>query len=89
MIVAAANLAILMLSLAMLLAGWRLWRGPHVLDRVLALDTLYIDALALLVVLGVRLNDAVYFEAALVIGLLGFVGTVAMARYLIRGDIID
>jgi len=88
-IVAAANLAILMLSLAMLLAGWRLWRGPHVLDRVLALDTLYIDALALLVVLGVRLNDAVYFEAALVIGLLGFVGTVAMARYLIRGDIID
>ncbi len=73
----------------MLLAGWRLWRGPDVLDRVLALDTLYIDALALLVVLGVRLDDAVYFEAALVIGLLGFVGTVAMARYLIRGDIID
>ena len=89
MIVAAANLAILMLSLAMLLAGWRLWCGPDVLDRVLALDTLYIDALALLVVLGVRLDDAVYFEAALVIGLLGFVGTVAMARYLIRGDIID
>ena len=59
------------------------------LDRVLALDTLYIDALALLVVLGVRLDDAVYFEAALVIGLLGFVGTMAMARYLIRGDIID
>ena len=83
MIVAAANLAILMLGLAMLLAG------PDVLDRVLALDTLYIDALALLVVLGVRLDDAVYFEAALVIGLLGFVGTVAMARYLIRGDIID
>ena len=89
MIVAAASLAILMLGVAMLLAGWRLWRGPDVLDRVLALDTLYIDALALLVVLGVRLDDAVYFEAALVIGLLGFVGTVAMARYLIRGDIID
>lgn len=89
MIVAAANLAILMLGLAMLLAAWRLWRGPDVLDRVLALDTLYIDALALLVVLGVRLDDAVYFEAALVIGLLGFVGTMAMARYLIRGDIID
>jgi multicomponent K+:H+ antiporter subunit F len=89
MIVAAANAAILMLALAMLLAGYRLWRGPDLLDRVLALDTLYIDALALLVVLGVRLDDAVYFEAALVIGLLGFVGTVAMARYLIRGDIID
>jgi len=88
-IVAAANLAILLLALAMLLAGYRLWRGPDVLDRVIALDTLYIDALALLVVLGVRLNDAVYFEAALLIGLLGFVGTMAMARYLIRGDLID
>jgi multicomponent K+:H+ antiporter subunit F len=88
-IVAAANLAILLLALAMLLAGYRLWRGPDVLDRVIALDTLYIDALALLVVLGVRLDDAVYFEGALVIGLLGFVGTMAMARFLIRGDIID
>lgn len=89
MIVAAANIAIAMLALAMLLAGYRLWRGPEVLDRVLALDTLYIDALALLVVLGVRLDDPVYFEAALLIGLLGFVGTVALARYLIRGDLID
>jgi multicomponent K+:H+ antiporter subunit F len=88
-IFAAANLAILLLALAMLLAGYRLWRGPDVLDRVIALDTLYIDALALLVVLGVRLDDAVYFEGALVIGLLGFVGTMAMARFLIRGDIID
>jgi multicomponent K+:H+ antiporter subunit F len=88
-IVGAANLAILLLALAMLLAGYRLWRGPDVLDRVIALDTLYIDALALLVVLGVRLDDAVYFEGALVIGLLGFVGTTAMARFLIRGDIID
>lgn len=89
MIAAAANLAILMLLIAMLLAGYRLWRGPDVLDRVLALDTLYIDALALLIVIGVRLDDSVYFEAALVIGLLGFVGTMAMARYLIRGDIIE
>jgi multicomponent K+:H+ antiporter subunit F len=88
-IIAAANLAILLLAVAMLLAGYRLWRGPDVLDRVIALDTLYIDALALLVVLGVRLDDTVYFETALVIGLLGFVGTMAMARYLIRGDIID
>lgn len=89
MIVAAANLAIVMLCVAMLLAGYRLWRGPDVLDRVLALDTLYIDALALLIVLGIRLDDAVYFEAALLIGLLGFVGTVALARYVARGDIID
>lgn len=89
MIALAADLAILMLGMAMLLAGWRLWRGPDALDRVLALDTLYIDALALLVVLGVRLDDTVWFEAALVIGLLGFTGTVAMARYLIRSKLID
>jgi len=67
----------------------RLRSGPDVLDRILALDTLYVNALALVVVIGVRLDDAVYFEAALVIGLLGFAGTVALARYLLRGDLID
>ncbi len=89
MIAAAANLALVLLGTAMLLAGYRLWRGPDVLDRILALDTLYVNALALVVVIGVRLDDAVYFEAALVIGLLGFAGTVALARYLLRGDLID
>ena len=89
MIAAAASLALVLLGTAMLLAGYRLWRGPDVLDRILALDTLYVNALALVVVIGVRLDDAVYFEAALVIGLLGFAGTVALARYLLRGDLID
>jgi len=88
-IAAAASLALVLLGTAMLLAGYRLWRGPDVLDRILALDTLYVNALALVVVIGVRLDDAVYFEAALVIGLLGFAGTVALARYLLRGDLID
>jgi len=88
-IAAAANLALVLLGTAMLLAGYRLWRGPDVLDRILALDTLYVNALALLVVIGVRLGDAVYFEAALLIGLLGFAGTVALARYLVRGALID
>jgi len=88
-IAAAANLTLVLLGTAMLLAGYRLWRGPDVLDRILALDTLYVNALALVVVIGVRLDDAVYFEAALVIGLLGFAGTVALARYLLRGDLID
>jgi multicomponent K+:H+ antiporter subunit F len=75
------------LALALALAAWRMFKGPSAADRVLALDTLYIDALALLVALGVRLNTALYFEVALLIGLLGFVGTVVVATYLLRGRI--
>jgi multicomponent K+:H+ antiporter subunit F len=78
-----------LLLLALLLAFWRLLRGPSLPDRILALDTLYIDALALLIVLGIRFDSALYFEAALVIALLGFVGTVALSKYLLRGDIIE
>lgn len=76
------------LSLAMALAAWRLFKGPSAADRVLALDTLYIDALALLIVLGVWLNSALYFEVALLIGLLGFVGTVVVATFLARRRIV-
>ena len=63
-------------------------RGPSAPDRVLALDTLYIDALALLVALGVWLDTTLYFEVALLIGLLGFVGTVVVATFLLRGRIV-
>jgi multicomponent K+:H+ antiporter subunit F len=77
-----------MLTLALLLSAWRLFRGPSVPDRVLALDTLYINALALLVALGVWWNTTLYFEVALLIGLLGFVGTVALATFLLRGRIV-
>ena len=76
------------LSLAPALPAWRLFRGPGAADRVLALDTLYINALALLVVLGVWLNTTLYFEVALLIGLLGFVGTVVVATFLLRGRIV-
>jgi multicomponent K+:H+ antiporter subunit F len=76
------------LSLALALSAWRLFRGPGAADRVLALDTLYINALALLVVLGVWLNTTLYFEVALLIGLLGFVGTVVVATFLLRGRIV-
>jgi multicomponent K+:H+ antiporter subunit F len=85
----AANAALIMLAVAMALCAFRLLRGPGIGDRIVALDTLYINALALLVVLGVRLRDSVYFETALLIGMLGFVGTVCLAKYLSRGDIID
>lgn len=76
------------LALALALAAWRLWKGPSAADRVLALDTLYIDALALLVALGVWLDTTLYFEVALLIGLLGFVGTVVVATFLLRGRIV-
>ena len=76
------------LALALALAAWRLFRGPSAADRVLALDTLYIDALALLVALGLWLNTTLYFEVALLIGLLGFVGTVVVATFLLRGRIV-
>jgi multicomponent K+:H+ antiporter subunit F len=83
------NIALALLALAMVLCAFRLLRGPGIADRILALDTLYINALAMLVVLGLRLRDSVYFETALLIGMLGFVGTVCLAKYLSRGDIID
>jgi multicomponent K+:H+ antiporter subunit F len=77
------------LALAMLLCLWRLLRGPALVDRALALDTLYINAMAMLIALGIALEDAVFFEAALVIALLGFTGTVVLARYLDRGRVVD
>ncbi|MCB1738404.1 MAG: K+/H+ antiporter subunit F [Gammaproteobacteria bacterium] len=73
-------------------AGFSLWRllaGPSSPDRILALDTLYINTIALLVLLGIHLSSPLYFEAALLIALMGFVGTVALAKYLLRGDIIE
>ena len=81
-------IVVAMLALAMLLAAWRLVRGPSLPDRVLALDTLYVDALALLVALGVWLDTGLYFEVALLIGLLGFIGTVVVATFLLRGRIV-
>jgi len=78
-----------MLLLAMVLCGWRLLRGPDLPDRILALDTLYINVLALVVLLGIWFGTTAFFEAALVIALLGFAGTVAMIKYLLRGDIIE
>jgi len=75
--------------LGLLLSAWRLLRGPSLPDRILALDTLYVNALALLVLFGIAFDTKLYFEAALVIGLLGFVGTVALARFVLRGDIVE
>ncbi|OWK49129.1 Na(+)/H(+) antiporter subunit F [Pseudomonas oleovorans subsp. oleovorans] len=77
------------LTLAMLLNVARLVEGPNVVDRVLALDTLYINALALIVLFGIWLASDLFFEAALLIAVMGFVSTVAVGKHLLHGDIID
>ncbi len=76
-------------TLALLMNLYRLLRGPGLADRILALDTLYINALALLVAVGIRFGTPLFFEAALVIAALGFVGTVALAKFVLRGDIVE
>ena len=77
------------IGLALVRCAWRLIKGPEAPDRVLALDTLYVNVVALVILLGMRLQTALLFEAALLIALLGFAGTVALSRYLSRGDVIE
>lgn len=79
----------LMLVLAMGLAAWRVAHGPRAQDRVLGMDTLYLNGMLLIVVFGVRSGSHLYFEAALIIGLLGFAATVAMSKFLMRGEVIE
>lgn len=76
-------------ALTMACASFRMLRGPRAQDRVLGLDALYVDALLLLLVLGMHFRTALYFEVALIIALLGFVGTVALAKFLMRGEVIE
>lgn len=76
-------------GVAMLLSLWRLLRGPTAPDRILALDTLYISAIAQLIMFGMLLDTEIYFEAALIIAMLGFVGTVVLSKYVIRRDIVE
>jgi multicomponent K+:H+ antiporter subunit F len=82
-------IAFLMIALAMILSLYRMVIGPDVTDRILALDTLYVNTIALLVLIGIYLNNAVYFESALLIAIMGFVGTVALSKYMLRGNIIE
>lgn len=78
-----------MVALAMLLNLWRLAVGPSMPDRILALDTLGINTVALVMLLGIALGHAVFFEAALIIAVMGFVGTVALCKFILSGDIIE
>jgi multicomponent K+:H+ antiporter subunit F len=85
----ALDVAQVALALAAVLAGWRILRGPRAQDRVLGLDTLYVTAMLLFLVTGMRSGSLFFFEAAMVIGVMGFVSTVALAKFLIRGEVIE
>ena len=89
MLSTAVYIALGLVSAALLLSFWRLLAGPSKPDRILALDTLYVNTVALLVLLGINLGSNLYFEAALLIAMIGFVGTVALSKFLTRGDIIE
>ena len=85
----AVALALTLTGMALLLTGGRLLYGPTLPDRIMALDTLYLNAVALLVLLGIRFDSALYFEAALFIALLGFISTVALCRFVSRGRLFE
>lgn len=74
---------------AMVLALTRMIKGPRAQDRVLGLDTLYVNSMLLLLVFGIRTGNTLYFEASLIIAILGFVATVALAKFLMRGEVIE
>lgn len=89
MIAIASMIALVAISLAIILNLYRMAIGPDVTDRILALDTLVINAIGLIVLLGIHYGTTMYFEAALLFAMVGFVTTVAFCKYLLRGNVIE
>jgi multicomponent K+:H+ antiporter subunit F len=85
----AISFALTAIALAMVLAAIRLLRGPAAEDRVLALDALYINSMIMVLTLGIQLGSRFFFDIALLIALFGFVGSAAMAKFLLRGEVIE
>lgn len=85
----ATTAAIAMVCAAMALNVWRLVRGPNTVDRILALDTMAINTIALIMLFGISLGTSAYFEAALLMAMMGFVGTAALCKFLLSGNVID
>ena len=85
----AIEVALALLGLSLLLTCVRLARGPDIADRIVALDTLYVNSAAMLVLYGLELGADRYYQAALLIAMLGFITTVVLAKYLMRGDVIE
>lgn len=89
MLQSVVQVALFLISIALVLNLFRLAKGPSLPDRILALDTMYINTIALLVLYGIHQSSNFYFEAALLIAVMGFVGTVVLSKYILRGDIIE
>jgi len=89
MITYAVHFAVACFAIALLLNLYRLSKGPSIADRVLALDTMVINGIALLVLYGIVSDTAIYFEASLLFAMVGFISTVAYCRFILRGDIIE
>ncbi|MFL0670837.1 MAG: K+/H+ antiporter subunit F [Erythrobacter sp.] len=89
LIAGALMIAMACVALAIGLNLYRLFKGPSAADRILALDTMVINAIALIVLHGILEETTMYFEAALLLAMVGFVGTVAYAKFLLRGDIVE
>jgi len=85
----AAWFAQLCFVVAMIFAAIRLVRGPAAQDRVLAFDTFYINGMLSLLMLGIRSSSTIYFDIALLIAMFGFIGSVALAKFLLRGEVIE
>ncbi|QVM84553.1 K+/H+ antiporter subunit F [Novosphingobium decolorationis] len=89
MIDIALKIALACVALAMLLNLWSLLKGPTAPDRILALDTMVINAIAFIMLFGIFADTVVFFEAALLMAMVGFVSTVAYTKFLLRGDIVE
>ncbi|MCZ8135688.1 MAG: K+/H+ antiporter subunit F [Porphyrobacter sp.] len=89
MIAWALGIGFTALGLALALNLFRLIKGPDVADRILALDTMVINAIGIIVLGGIASGSGTSFEAAMLLALVGFVGTVAYCKFLLRGDIIE
>lgn len=85
----ALDLGTAAVTVAVILCAWRLLKGPEISDRVLALDTLYMNMVALIILLDIRWDTELLFEAALLVAMMGFVSTVALSRFITRGDVIE
>ncbi len=85
----ALDISIFIVGIASVLSLVRLLIGPSMSDRILALDTLYVNMIALVILFGLKQGSMLYFEAALLIAIMGFIGTVALSKYLLRGDIME
>jgi multicomponent K+:H+ antiporter subunit F len=89
MIAVALTVAMGCIAIAVLLNLYRLFRGPTAPDRILALDTMVINVIAFIILFGIMESSTTYFEAALLLAMVGFVGTVAYTKFLLRGDIVE